>query len=390
LRKICFVTGSRADYGLLYPLIKMVAADPDLELQIVATGAHLEEGFGSTVTQIEDDGFKIDADIPLAIAGDTPVDIAAAMARALSGAAECFDRLLPDIAVLLGDRYEIMAVAQAALVARIPVAHIHGGEITEGAIDDSMRHAITKITSLHFTATEPYRRRVIQMGEHPDRVFNVGAIGLDNLDLLDLSDRSVLSAAIGFPVDGEFFLVTYHPETLGDIEPADALEEMLAALDEFADHRLIVTGVNADPGHSAISARLDEFARTNPDRVLLKQSLGQLNYLSAMSHCAAVIGNSSSGIIEAPAFSVPTVNIGDRQKGRLRATSIVDCGPARADISAAVEKSLTPEFRDTLKGMVSPYGTGGASERILPVLKSADLVQLGKKAFHDLETGCAG
>lgn len=390
MRNICFVTGSRADYGLLYPLMMKVANDPDLKIQIIATGGHMETAFGETKSFIEDDGFRIDAEIPLSIEGDRPRDIAAAMGLALSGAVECFGRLQPDIAVLLGDRYEIMAAAQAALLARVPLAHIHGGEITEGAIDDSMRHAISKLSYLHFTAAEPYRRRVVQMGEQPDRVFNTGAIGLDNISLLDLPDRASLSTAIGFPLDDDFFLVTYHPETLGDIEPGIAVEEMLSALDDFAGHKIIVTGVNADPGYSAISTRLDEFARTNQDRVLLKQSLGQTNYLSAMSHCAAVIGNSSSGIIEAPALAVPTVNIGDRQKGRLRSASILDCSPARADIRAAIETALSPAFRSTLKDVVSPYGTGGVADRIVPILKSFDLSHFGKKQFHDIEMVCAG
>lgn len=390
MRKICFITGSRADYGLLYPLMKKVAADSDLEIQVVVTGAHLEDAFGATRTYVEKDGFTIDAEIPLEIVGDSPSEIAAAMARALSGAAVSLGQLRPDLVVLLGDRYEIMAVAQAALLSRIPAAHIHGGEITEGALDDAMRHAITKISYLHFTAAELYRQRVIQMGEHPDRVFNVGAIGLDNTVILDLSDRSALSDAIGFSFDGDFFLITYHPETLADICPAAALEELLAALEFFPDHKLVITGVNADPGHTAIASRLEEYARSNPERVLLRQSLGQANYLSAMSHCAAVIGNSSSGFIEAPVFSVPTINIGDRQKGRLRAKSILECGPAMIDIRLAIEKSQTPAFRKTLTAGMSLYGNGGAANRILSVLKSVDLPQFGKKPFYDLEQEYAG
>lgn len=370
--------------------MKKVAADQDFEIQILATGTHLEDSFGATRSYIENDGFLIDAEVPLEITADSPGEIAAAMARALSGSAVSLGQLLPDIVVLLGDRYEIMAVAQAALLLRIPVAHIHGGEVTEGAFDDALRHAITKISYLHFTAAEPYRQRVIQMGEHPDRVFNVGAVGLDNATILDLCDRSELSDALGFKVDGDFFLITYHPETLGDCNPVDALEELLSALETFPDYKLIVTGVNADPGHTAIASRLDEYARETPERVLLRHSLGQVNYLSAMSHCAAVIGNSSSGIIEAPLFSVPTINIGERQKGRLRAKSILDCGPTSKEICAAIDRSRTPAFRKTLTGRMSVYGDGGAANRILPILKSVDLSQFGKKPFHDLELAHAG
>lgn len=370
--------------------MKKVAGDADLEIQVIVTGTHLDMSFGATARFIEEDGFFIDGKVPLDIAGDSPVEVAGAMARALTGVAECFGNLRPDVVVLLGDRYEILAAAQAALLSRIPIAHIHGGEVTEGALDDAMRHAITKMSYLHFTAAEPYRQRVIQTGEHPDRVWNSGAIGLDNIFMRELSDRSALSAAIGFSLEDDFFLITYHPETLGDLSPTAAIGELLAALEDFPQHRLVVTGVNADPGHSAISSRLDDFARANPERVLLRQSLGQMNYLSAMSHSAAVIGNSSSGIIEAPAFPVPTINIGDRQKGRLRAQSILDCGPTRAEIRAAVEKSQTRAFRNTLKGMASPYGNGGAADRILPVLKSADLAHFGKKPFYDLKHGCVG
>ena len=385
-RKICVVTGTRAEYGLLFWLMKEIEADAVLDLQLAVTGAHLSEKFGNTVSVIENDGFTVDARIDLDLSSDTPVGITRSLGLGVTGFGEAFERLAPDIVVVLGDRYETFAAAQAAMLARIPIAHIHGGEITEGAIDDAMRHAITKLSHLHFTAAEPYRTRVIQLGEHPDRVFSTGAIGLDNIDRLDLLDRAGLEAETGIPAGQGFFLVTYHPVTAGTGGEDREAEEMLNAFDGFGDYAVLLTGVNADPGHDHIAGLLSAYAEAQPNRVSMHGSLGQLRYLSAMKHSAGVIGNSSSGIIEAPALGVPTINIGDRQKGRLRAPSVLDCDGTKDAITAAIERALDPGFLAGLKDMDLPYGTPGASVEIERRLKGADLGAILGKSFYDLPT----
>ena len=383
-RKICVVTGTRAEYGLLYWLMKEIEADADLDLQLAVTGTHLSEKFGKTVSVIEGDGFSVDARIDLNLSDDTPVGIAKSLGLGVAGFGEAFDTLKPDIIVVLGDRYEILAAAQAAMLARIPIAHIHGGEITEGAMDDSMRHAISKMAHLHFVAAEPYRDRVIQMGEAPDRVFTVGAPGLDNIDKLDLPNRDDLERGLGLPADQGFFLVTYHPATLSAEDTGTEAEEMLAAFDRFPDHRVVLTGVNADPGRDSIANLLSDYAAENKDRVSLHASLGQHRYLGAMKFADAVIGNSSSGIIEAPAMKTPTVNIGDRQKGRLRAPSVIDCAGRANDVAAAITKALDAGFRSSLGSMTPPFGTGGASAAIKDRLKSTDLAGIARKTFRDI------
>ena len=383
-RKICVVTGTRAEYGLLFWLMKEIQADPDLVLQIAVTGAHLSEKFGNTVSVIENDGFTVDARIDLNLGDDTPAGVARSLGLGIIGFGEAFENLAPDIVVVLGDRYEILAAAQAAMLARIPVAHIHGGEITEGAMDDAMRHAISKMAHLHFVAAEPYRARVIQMGEAPERVFTVGAPGLDNIDKLDLPDRAELERDINLPVDQDYFLVTYHPATLSAESTGAEAEEMLAAFDQFPAHRVVLTGVNADPGRDRIAVLLSDYAANHKDRVSLHASLGQRRYLAAMKFADAVIGNSSSGIIEAPAMKTPTVNIGDRQKGRLRAASVIDCAGRRGDIADAITKALDAGFRSGLEAMTPPYGAGGASSAIKALLKSVDLTGVVRKAFHDM------
>jgi UDP-hydrolysing UDP-N-acetyl-D-glucosamine 2-epimerase len=382
-RKICVVTGSRAEYGLLYWLMKEIEADPDLKLQLVVTGTHLSAQFGDTWKVIEDDGFAIDAKVDIDIGDDTPVGVSRSLGLCVAGMAEAFDKLAPDIVVVLGDRYEILAAAEAAMIARIPIGHIHGGEVTEGAMDDAMRHAITKLASLHFVAAEEYRQRVVQLGEDPDQVFNVGAPGIDNILKLDLMPLPELERDLGLDLADGFFLVTYHPATLGEGEPGAESGEMLLALDEFRDHKVIVTGVNADPGHDRIAGLLSDYANRHPKRVTLHASLGQVRYLSAMKHAAAVIGNSSSGIIEAPALGVPTVNVGDRQKGRLLAPSVIDCSGEAKAISSAIARALNPEFRAGLGDMALPYGEGGASRKIKDRLKATDLSLLARKHFYD-------
>jgi len=382
-RKVCVVTGNRADYGLLYWPMKEIAADPALQLQLVVTGAHLSEKFGKTVRVIKADGFAIDARVDIEPEDDSAAGVARSLGRAVAGMGEGFARLRPDIVLLQGDRYEVLGAAVAALIAGVPIAHTHGGEITEGVIDDEMRHAITKMASLHFVAAEPYRLRVIQMGEDPARVFTVGALGLDNVEKLDLLDRAGVDKALAIPAGRRYFVVTYHP-TRGDESGREA-GAMLEALGHFPDHYVIVTGVNPDRRRDRIAGLLADFVTTNSGRAALHDSLGTLLYLSALKHAAAAIGNSSSGLVEAPALGVPTVNIGDRQGGkRLRAKSVIDCVGTTDSVAAAIARALDRKFRAGFKGMTPPYGSGGASHRIVRLLKAADLAALTRKPFFDL------
>lgn len=381
-RKICVVTGSRAEYGLLTWLMRDIADDPALALLLVVTGAHLEPKFGDTWKAIEADGFAIDARVPIEATDDSPAGVARSMGLATIGIGEALTRLAPDVVVLLGDRYEILAAASAALIAGVPIAHLHGGELTEGVIDDAMRHAITKMAALHFVAAEPYRQRVIQMGEDPARVFTVGAPGLDNLERLELRDRAAVADDLGLPAAAKYFVVTCHPG--GGDDPAREAVAMVAALARFPDHHVVFTGVNADPGRDRVAGLLADYVAANPDRAKFHASLGQLRYLSAVKHAEAVIGNSSSGIVEAPALKVPTVNIGDRQQGRLRAPSIVDCDADPDAIAAAIAKALAPGFRESFAAMRPPYGAGGASRAIKDKLKAIDLGSLRRKRFLDM------
>ena len=384
-RKICIVTGTRAEYGLLYWLMKEVGADPDLQLQIIATGMHLSPEFGLTYQQIEADGFTIDAKVEMLLSSDSPVGIAKSMGLGVIGFADALDRLKPDILVVLGDRFEILAATQAAMVARIPIAHIHGGETTEGAFDENIRHAITKIAQWHFVAAESYRKRVIQLGETADRVFNFGAPGLDHLQRLDWMDRLSLEKSLAIKLDLPVFMVTYHPATLSQRKPIVVMNELLAALDEFPQATIIFTYPNADTGGRALIERLDQWVATNRHHAKAFVSLGQQRYLSLMREADAVIGNSSSGLIEAPALKKATVNIDDRQKGRLKASSIIDAAENKTAIVAAINKALSADFRADLQATKSLYGSGDVSRRIKDTLKA---VAIGtQKAFFDIEHG---
>jgi UDP-hydrolysing UDP-N-acetyl-D-glucosamine 2-epimerase len=383
-RRIAVVTATRAEYGLLKGLMAAVRADPALVLQTVVSGMHLEERFGRTIREIEADGFAIDAEVPLGLAGDSGLDAALALARGQEGMARAFDRLRPDLVVVLGDRFEILAPVQAALLQRIPVAHIHGGELTEGVLDDAVRHAITKMASLHCVAAEVFARRVRQLGEPPERIFVVGAPGVDAVAELDPLPRERLAADLDLELTAPLILATYHPETLGDLPPTQAIAELLAALDGIPDARIVFTGVNADPGRDVVSAAIATYAEARPDRVRFRESLGQRRYLSLMRLADVVVGNSSSGIIEAPAAGVPTVNIGDRQKGRPRAASVIDCDPGRAAIAAALARALDPAFGTGATGQALPYGGGGAAARIKDILATVPLAGLTRKSFVDL------
>ncbi|HPY58560.1 MAG TPA: UDP-N-acetylglucosamine 2-epimerase [Bacteroidales bacterium] len=380
MRKICIVTGTRAEYGLLSPLIRAVHEDPEMELQLLVTGMHLSPEFGNTWTQIRDDGFPIAKKIEMLLSSDTAVGISKSNALALISFAEALNELQPDIMIVLGDRTETFAAVQAALIAGVPTGHISGGELTMGAYDDAIRHSITKMSQLHFTATEVYRRRVIQLGEQPASVFNVGAPGLDNIRRLPLLSREELEQALGCRLRRRNLLITFHPVTLEQQSAAGQFGELLAALDELDDCLLIFTKPNSDKDGRSIIALTDDYVARRPQTSIAFDSLGQLRYLSAVRQMDAVVGNSSSGIVEVPALQVPTVNIGDRQRGRLRAPSVFDCEPRRADISRALQQALAYDRRRPLQ---HPYGDGHACEKIFDILKHSPAPAL-KKAFYDL------
>lgn len=382
-RRIAVFTGTRAEYGLLYWLMKDIQASEQLTLQVMVSGMHLSPEFGETWKQVAADGFPIDAKVEMLLSSDTPTGVVKSMGLGIIGFADALERLQPDLLVVLGDRFEALAVVQAALIMRIPVAHLHGGEITEGAYDDAIRHAITKMASLHFTAAEPYRQRVIQMGEAAETVFNVGAVGLDHLQRHAPMPLSELSASLGFELRKPYFLVTYHPVTLADEDPESSFRAMLVALDRFPDHQVILTYPNADNGGRSLIPILQDYARREPQRVLAIPSLGFRRYLSALSHTVAMIGNSSSGIIEAPSFGIPTVNIGSRQLGRLAADSVLHCAPDAEAIYQAIATAISTDFAATCRDVANPYGRGHASERILRVIENHS--GPFHKHFHDLE-----
>lgn len=380
MRKICIITGTRAEYGLLYWLIKGVHDDSELELQLLVTGMHLSPEFGLTWKQIEQDGFPIIKKIEILLSSDTAVGISKSNALAIISFAEAFEELKPEIVVLLGDRTETFAAAQAALIAGVPVAHIHGGELTEGAYDDAIRHSITKMSHLHFTATDEYRKRVIQLGEQPNTVFNLGAIGLDNIKKLQLLNRNDFEKSIGHKLSEKNLLITFHPVTLENQSAKEQFQNLLDALDEEENTLLIFTKPNSDKDGRIIIQMVDNYVKNNTDKAVAYTSLGQLRYLSAIQYMDAVVGNSSSGIIEVPAFNVPTINIGDRQKGRIMGPTIFSCAPAKEEISKALIKSFN---FDKTKQYQHPYGDGNTSEKILKILKSTKNINL-KKHFYDI------
>ena len=383
-RKICVVTGTRAEYGLLYWLMKEVQAADDLELQIIATGMHLSPEFGLTYQQIESDGFTIDEKVEMLLSSDTEVGIAKSMGIAMIGFAGALERLKPDMVVVLGDRFEIFSAASAATVAKIPIAHIHGGETTEGAFDESFRHSITKMSHLHFTSTEDYRKRVIQLGEQPDRVFNVGAVGIDNINKLKLLDRPTFEESIGFHLGKRNLLITYHPVTLETGTAEEQFSNLLKALDELENTHLIFTKANADTDGRIINAMIDDYVADRKDTTIAFTSLGQLRYLSAMQFIDGVVGNSSSGLLEIPSFNIGTVNIGDRQRGRVKAKSVIDCEPTKVGISGAISYLFSTQFQNGLVDLKNPYGEGGSAEKIVKTIANYPLHAVLKKPFYDL------
>lgn len=384
-RKVCVVTGSRADYGLLWGLLGELQGNSDLELKIAATGMHLSERYGRTIEQIEKDGFKVAHRVDIRLDQDTHLGVSRSVGLGITGFAEVFEKDRPDLVVVLGDRFEILAAAQAAMLARIPIAHIHGGEVTEGAVDESIRHAITKMANLHFVSADVHRARVIQMGENPAHVFNTGAPGLDFIRTAKLLSRAEFEKETGFKMGAVNFLVTFHPVTLGKRTSKESMSDLLSALDSFGDAHLIFTRPNADADGRVISEMIDAYVAKASDRRFVATSLGQVRYLSAMKNVSAVIGNSSSGIIEAPALKVATVNIGDRQKARLSGASVVHCNDDSASIVKAIQRALSAEFQAKLSSVSSLYGDGHASQRMSREIASVDLHSLERKPFFDVK-----
>lgn len=382
-RTVCVVTGTRADYGLLRWVMEGIRQSPDLRLQVIATGMHLSPEFGLTYREIEKDGFAIDRKVEMLLSSDTPAGITKSMGLGLMGFGEAIEQLKPDLMLVLGDRFEIFAAAAAAMVARVPLAHLHGGETTEGAIDEAIRHSITKMSHLHFVAAEEYRRRVVQLGEAPERVFLVGGLGIDNLRRLELLDRAALEAALDFKLGPKNLLVTFHPVTLEESTAGAQMAELLAALDALEDTHLIFTMPNADTDGRILIDMIEQFVAARP-HARAYTSLGQLRYLSCIRQVDGVVGNSSSGLAEVPSFHKGTVNIGDRQRGRLKAESVIDCSPERESIAGALRTLYSPEFQVQLATVRNPYGEGGASEKVVRVLQEYPLDTLLKKTFYDL------
>jgi GDP/UDP-N,N'-diacetylbacillosamine 2-epimerase (hydrolysing) len=383
-RKICVVTGTRAEYGLLYWLMKEIEADKELQLQLIATGMHLSPEFGLTYKEIEKN-FKIDKKIEMLLSSDTSIGISKSMGLAQISFAEAYEDLKPDIVVVLGDRYEIFSAVSAAMISKIPVAHLHGGEATEGLIDEPIRHSITKMSHLHFTATQEYKNRVIQLGEHPSRVFNVGGMGIENIKRLKLLNKKEFEKSIDFKLNKKNILVTFHPVTLENSTAKEQFQELLETIDELKDTNIIFTKANSDTDGRVINQMIDEYVAKNPYKSVGFTSLGQLRYLSALQYVDAMVGNSSSGLAEAPSFQIGTINIGDRQKGRIKANSVIDCKPNKVSIKKAFEKLYTEEFEKLLKSVKNPYGNGCTSENIVKILKTVKLDDILKKSFFDIE-----
>lgn len=383
MRKVCVLTGTRAEYGLLRWVIQGVRDAPDLQLQLLVTGMHLSPEFGLTYREIEADGLRIDERVEILVSADTASSTAKSMGLGLIGFGDAFARLRPDILVLLGDRFEVLAAASAALVAGIPVAHLHGGETTEGAFDEAIRHAVTKMSHLHFVAAEEYRQRVIQLGEQPRHVHLVGGLGIDAIVRAPLMDRAALEASLGVELGTRHLLITFHPVTLEGDSSAAQMAELLAALALLTDTRLVFTLPNADTGSRELREMVGAFVASHPHAVAFA-SLGHQRYLSCLKLAAGVVGNSSSGLIEAPSLGVGTVNIGNRQRGRLKADSVIDCPPERGAILRAIRQLDEPSFRKRLSRTVNPYGEGGASEKIVQTLRDVALDGIVKKSFHNL------
>ena len=382
-RQICVVTGTRAEYGLLYWLMKEIEEESSLELQLIVTGMHLSPEFGLTYKDIEKE-FKIDKKIEMLLSSDTPIGISKSMGLAQISFAEAYEELKPEILVVLGDRYEIFSAVSAAMIARIPIAHLHGGETTEGAFDESIRHSITKMSHLHFVATKEYKNRVIQLGEEPNRVFNVGGLGIDNIKRLEFLTKEQFEKSIDFRLNKKNILLTFHPVTLENATAKEQFKILLDVIDTLEDTHIIFTKANSDTDGRVINQMIDEYVKKNQHKAVGFTSLGQLRYLSALQYIDAVVGNSSSGLAEAPSFKIGTINIGDRQKGRIMADSVMDCDVTKESIEESFSKLYSIEFQNKLQITKNPYGEGGASMEIIKVLKDYPLCDILKKKFYDI------
>jgi GDP/UDP-N,N'-diacetylbacillosamine 2-epimerase (hydrolysing) len=382
-RKICVITGARADYGLLRWVMQGIKDDSGLTLQVVATGMHLSPEFGLTYKVIELDGFKIDRKVEMLTSSDTPAGTAKSTGLGMLGFSDALSELNPDLILVLGDRFEIFSAVATALILRIPVAHLHGGESTEGAFDEAFRHSITKMAHLHFVAASEYKQRVIQLGEHPGCVFLVGGLGIDNIEQLQLLNLSDLEADLGFKFGKKNLLITFHPVTLESSSVVAQMQTLLTALDKLQDTQLIFTMPNADSDGRALIAMVESFTSRHANAHAFT-SLGQLRYLSCIAQVDGVVGNSSSGILEVPSFKKGTINIGDRQRGRLQATSIINCEATLKSITDAINKLYSPNFQVDLSHTSNPYGKGGASEKIVNILKNINLKNIIRKTFYDL------
>ena len=384
MRKICIVTGSRAEYGLLSRLMRLIQEDTELTLQIIATNMHLSPEFGLTYKEIEKDGFRIDNKLEMLLSSDTANATTKSVGLATIGFADVYENLKPDLLIVVGDRFEILAAVTAALFFKIPVAHLHGGEITEGAYDDAIRHAITKMSHLHFTSTEEYRKRVIQLGEEPARVFNVGAIGIDNIRHLQLMPKNELEESLNFKFGRRSVLVTFHPVTLESNTAEEQIQNLLQALKSIDDLRLIFTLPNSDTDGRIIMQMINQFVEDNKNRSIVFTSLGQLRYLSALQFVSVVAGNSSSGLIEVPFFGIPTLNIGNRQQGRIKAITVVDCEATFKDIRQKMKFVLSTKFKKSLIKITNPYKQENTAVEILSVIKNYELKGLIQKKFYNI------
>lgn len=380
------VTTSRADYGILSPLLTILREEPIFKVDLVVTGAHLDPLYGKTVREMKRDGFQIAETVPIRMKGDRESHICDAVSQGLRRFSKLFQKSVPDLVIVVGDRYELLSVSIAAVIHKVPIAHIHGGEMTLGATDDVIRHAMTKMASLHFPSMEPYARRIIQMGEHPERVHVVGALSLDTIRRMELMDRRTLSNLCRVDFEGEVALMTYHPVTQDDYDLASQqTQEIVGALAE-TDLSVLVTMPNADTGNRQVYQAIQKALQNKPEKFKLVKNLGQKAYLSAMCYARLMIGNSSSGLIESASFKIPVVNIGDRQEGRIRPLNVIDCDCSKESILNAIRRALSQEFRDSLSGLKNPYGEGDAAYRIIQVLKAVDLrdkSKLLKKGFYD-------
>ena len=386
-RKICVITGTRAEYGLLRWVMHGIKDDPELILQVIATGMHLSPEFDLTYREIERDGFEINRKVEMLTSSDTAVGIAKSMGLGIIGFADALNELRPDLIVVLGDRFEVFSAASAALVARFPIAHLHGGETTEGVIDEAIRHSITKMSHLHFVATEEYLKRVIQLGENPNRVFLVGGLGVDSINHLQLLNRAELERSLGFNLGDKSLMITFHPATLEHGTAEHQMQELLGALSALQDTKLIFTMPNADTDGRSLIKMIEQFV-TKHENAHAFTSLGQLRYLSCVSHVDGVIGNSSSGLTEVPSFKKGTINIGDRQRGRLQCKSIINCEPSNESITNALEKLYSADFQEGLHLTVNPYGEGGSSEKIVTTIKTLALDGLLKNSFYEVPMLC--